>query len=74
MINKEFQLRSKLSRTIPDLIRDIKNFIEQLGVGKIPQSDFFTESTYQNSQNKTMPCYKVTKKGCQVTTHEKVNI
>jgi len=31
----------------------------------IGQSDFFTESNYKNSQNKTMPCYKVTKKGAK---------
>lgn len=30
----------------------------ELGQRKIAQSDFFTESTYQNSQNKTIPCYK----------------
>ena len=36
-----------------DLLKDIRRYCEQLGQGKISQSDFFTESTYQNSQNKT---------------------
>ena len=40
------------------LLRDIRNYIKQLGQAKIGESDFFTESTYQNSQNKTMPSTK----------------
>lgn len=53
-----------------DLLKDIRRYCEQLGQGKISQSDFFTESTYQNSQNKTMPCYLVTKKGCEFIAHK----
>ena len=48
-----------------ELLKDIRRYVEQLREGKIPQSDFFVESTYQNSQNKTMPCYNVTKRGCE---------
>lgn len=48
-----------------ELLRDIRRYCEQLGQSKIAQSDFFTASTYQNSQNKTQPCYLVTKKGCE---------
>ncbi len=53
-----------------DLLKDIRRYCEQLGQGNISQSDFFTESTYQNSQNKTMPCYDVTKKGCEFIAHK----
>lgn len=53
-----------------DLLKDIRRYCEQLGQGNISQSDFFTESTYQNSQNKTMPCYLVTKKGCEFIAHK----
>lgn len=47
------------------LLRDIRSYNEQLGQAKIGQSDFFQESTYLNSQNKELPCYLVTKKGCE---------
>lgn len=57
-----------------DLLKDIRRYCEQLGQGNIPQSDFFTESTYQNSQNKTMPCYLVTKKGCEFIAHKLTGI
>lgn len=52
-----------------NLVRDIRRYIVQLGQSKIEPSDFFTESTYQNSQNKTMPCYHITKKGCEFIAH-----
>lgn len=47
------------------LLRDIRRYVEQLGQSKIAQSDFFQESTYINSQNKELPCFNVTKKGCE---------
>ena len=53
-----------------ELLKDIRRYAEQLGEGKIPQSDFFTVSTYVNSQNKKMPCYQVTKKGCEFIAHK----
>lgn len=56
------------------LLRDIRNYIEQLGRAKIGQSDFFTESTYKNSQNKEQPCYLVTKKGCEFIAHKLTGI
>ena len=57
-----------------ELLKDIRRYAEQLGEGKIPQSDFFTESTYVNSQNKKMPCYQVTKKGCEFIAHKLTGI
>ena len=62
--------RRWLGKTITSYLEDIRIYIEQLGESKIGQSDFFTESTYQNSQNKTMPCYLVTKKGCEFIAHK----
>ena len=48
-----------------ELLKDVRRYVEQLGEVNIPQSDFFTESTYTNSQSKELPCYLVTKKGCE---------
>lgn len=57
-----------------NLIRDIRYYLEELGQLKIEPSDFFTKSTYQNSQNKKMPCYLVTKKGCEFIAHKLTGI
>lgn len=53
-----------------ELLRDIRRYCEQLGESKIALTDFFTESTYKTEQNKTMPCYLVTKKGCEFIAHK----
>ena len=53
-----------------DLMKSIRNYCEHLGQGNFSQSDFFIESTYQNSQNKTQPCYLLTKKGCDMVANK----
>lgn len=53
-----------------ELLKDIRRYAEQLGEGKIPQSDFFTQSTYKSDRGKEYPCYLVTKKGCEFIAHK----
>ncbi|MDL2318209.1 Rha family transcriptional regulator [Eubacteriales bacterium OttesenSCG-928-A19] len=53
-----------------ELLKSIRQYCEYLGQGEIPQSDFFTESSYVNSQNKTMPCYLITRKGCDMIANK----
>ena len=57
-----------------NILRDIRGYNEELCQLKIEPSDFFTENTYQNSQNKTQPCYLVTKKGCEFIAHKLTGI
>ncbi len=52
------------------LLRDIRRYAEQLGESNIALSDFFIESTYLSEQNKTLPCFMVTKKGCEFIAHK----
>ena len=54
-----------VGREHKDVLRDIRNIITQLGESKIAQS-YFIESSYTNSQNKELPCYLLTKKGCEL--------
>lgn len=53
-----------------DLLKDIRKYCSQLVEGKIPLNDFFTESTYASENNRTVPCYLVTKKGCEFIAHK----
>lgn len=48
-----------------ELLRDIRRYVSQLGESKIAPTDFFEESTYTTDQNKVLPCFNVTKKGCE---------
>ncbi|MFQ9509487.1 MAG: Rha family transcriptional regulator [Lachnospiraceae bacterium] len=57
-----------------ELLRDIRRYSEQLGESNIALTDFFTESTYRTEQNKVMPCYLVTKKGCEFIAHKLTGI
>lgn len=47
------------------LLRDIRNYASQLTEAKIGLSDFFDESTYKDSTGRILPCFNVTKKGCE---------
>lgn len=52
------------------LLRDIRNYIEQLDESKIGRTDFFSESEYTDGQNRRKPCFDVTKKGCEFIAHK----
>lgn len=47
-----------------------EGIIEILGRLNLQPSDFFIKSTYVNSQNKEMPCYDCTRKGCEFLAHK----
>ncbi len=53
-----------------DLLKDIRRYAVQLAEGKISLGDFFSESTYLDSNNQSRPCYLVTKKGCEFIAHK----
>ena len=48
------------------LLRDIRNYIEQLTQSNFGFSDFFKESNYKDGTGRTLPCYLITKKGCEL--------
>ena len=52
------------------LLKDIRRYIGQFGEAKIGFTDFFRESTYKTGQNKELPCYLITKKGCEFIAHK----
>ena len=52
------------------LLKTIRSYCEYLGEGEIAQSDFFIPSSYINAQNKEMPNYLITKKGCDMIANK----
>ena len=51
-----------------NLLRDINGYIENMKQGtelKIEPSEFFIPSTYTDSTGRKLPCFLVTKKGCE---------
>ncbi len=53
-----------------ELLRTIRTYCEYLGESKIALSDFFVEATYTSEQNKEMPCYLITRKGCDMIANK----
>lgn len=47
------------------LLKDIRRYIEYLTEAKIGFSDFFKKSEYMDSTGRVLPCYLITKKGCE---------
>ena len=56
-----------------NLLRDIRGYIEIMannGKLKIEPSDFFLENTYKSVQCKDMPCYLLSKRGCEMVANK----
>lgn len=53
-----------------NLLADIRGYVDELGELKIQPTDFFRISTYRTEQNKELPCYNITKKGCEFVSHK----
>lgn len=60
------------------LMRDIRRYTNQIIEGnekfvtecKIAPSDFFKASEYKDTTGRTLPCYRITKKGCEFIAHK----
>lgn len=52
------------------LLRDIRTYIAHLTEAKIGFSDFFKDSEYKDCTGRTLPCYRITKKGCEFIAHK----
>ncbi|WP_427137243.1 Rha family transcriptional regulator [Psychrobacillus psychrodurans] len=70
LVTDSREVAEMINRPHSELMKSIRTYIEYLGQGKIPYSDFFIESSYQNLQNKTQPCFLLTKKGCDMVANK----
>ena len=52
------------------LLRDLRRYEAQFTECNIAGSDFFRESQYKDSTGRTLPCYRITKKGCEFIAHK----
>ena len=53
-----------------DLLKDLRQYNTYLQRGKIPATDFWVEDTYKGRNGKTLPCYQISKKGCEFIQHK----
>lgn len=52
------------------LLKDIRRYNQQLEEGKISPNYFWKESSTLSANNRKIPCYLVTKKGCEFIAHK----
>ena len=52
------------------LMRSIRNYEENLATAKMQAPDFFIKSSYLDNQGKLRPCYKLTRKGCDMVANK----
>lgn len=52
------------------LMRSIRNYEEILATAKLQAPDFFSKSSYLDNQGKLRPCYKLTRKGCDMVANK----
>lgn len=53
-----------------DLIKSVRNSAEYLAEGNFSLSEFFIKSSYQDCTGRTLPCYLITRKGCEFIAHK----
>lgn len=69
------QVAEMIGKRHADLMRSIDGYIEILGQNaKLRSDNFFVKSTYQAGNNKTYPCYKLTRKGCDMVANKLLKV
>ena len=53
-----------------DLMKAIRGYCKHLTEGEISLSEYFIETSYQDSTGRTLPCYLCTKKGCDMIANK----
>ena len=53
-----------------DLLESIRSYEQFLLSGEFRSVDFFISSTYQDSTGRTLPCYLLTRKGCDMVANK----
>jgi len=64
------QVALMIYREHGELLKTIRQYCDYLGQGNFTCTDFFIETTYLSEQNKILPCYSITKKGCDMVANK----
>ncbi len=59
-----------IERQHKELLRTIRGYCEILTESKIALSEYFVEAEYTDSTGRTLPCYLITRKGCDMIANK----
>ncbi len=60
------EISEMVGREHGNVMKDIRRIIDHLGGQVKSYESYFIEATYVNLQNRVMPCFGLTKKGCEL--------
>lgn len=64
------QVALMVEREHGELLKTIRQYCDYLAQGNITCGDFFIESSYQDANNQSRPCYSIAKKGCDMIANK----
>lgn len=70
LVTESREVARMVDRPHYDLMKSIRGYAGHLTKGDIPLSDFFIESTFQDATRRTLPCFLLTKKGCDMVANK----
>ncbi|WP_200411953.1 phage antirepressor KilAC domain-containing protein [Virgibacillus salexigens] len=70
LVTDSREVAEMVGKSHDQLMRSIRTYISYLDSAKMQSENFFIDSSYKNSQNKIMPCYLLTKKGCDMVANK----
>ena len=64
------QVAEAVEKNHANLMREIRTYCGYLTEINLDLSDFFIENSYQDSTGRTLPCYLITRKGCEMIANK----
>lgn len=70
LVTNSREIAKLVNREHNGLMKSIRSYMHHLTKGEITLSDFFIESSYQDSTGRTLPCFLLTRKGCDMVANK----
>lgn len=70
LVTDSREVAKMIGKPHDQLMRSIRTYIDYMDSAKMQSANFFIPYTYKNSQNKEMPCYLLTRKGCDMVANK----
>lgn len=64
------EVAEKIERPHYELLKSIRKYCDFLAKGNFPASEYFVLADYEDSTGRKLPCYLITKKGCDMIANK----
>lgn len=64
------EVAEKIERPHKELLRTIRTYCDYLTESRIALSEYFVPAEYEDSTGRRLPCYLITKKGCDMIANK----